>query len=146
MSTSGSSSNAISKPSVKSGPVKPRAKNSTTSVSNVTKKKITQVSHSDVSRSSMLKDIINKNIQTLSNILKTRPEKINSLTTIPDTNFQTLADETLSAIYELEKVEKSKVMQLKIDKAFLSLIVKLIEFGLVIIYFINLFFNLTIFF
>ncbi|RIA83404.1 peptidase family C50-domain-containing protein [Glomus cerebriforme] len=137
MSTSDSNSNTTSNPSVKSGPVKStlsqRAKSATTLASNAIEKKTTQVSHSDVPKSSILKDIINKNLQKMSNILKTRPEKSNTSAYSEisvTTNFQTLSDETLSAIYELEKIEKLKTMQLKIDKALLTLTVKLIEFGM----------------
>jgi hypothetical protein len=139
MSTSGSNSNTISNTPVKSGPVKlalsERTESAAMSVPNVTEKKKTRISHSGVSRSSKLKDFINKNLQTMTDMIKTRSEKSDILThnepIIPDTNFQTLADETLSAICELEKVEKLLVKQLKIDKALLTLIVKLIESGLV---------------
>ncbi|GBC35024.1 uncharacterized protein OCT59_023160 [Rhizophagus irregularis] len=138
MSTSGSNSNTSSNPSVKSRPVKSalseRTENATMSVSNVTEKKTTRVSHSNVSRSYKLKDIINENLQAMTDIIKTRSEKSNTFVhnepIIPDTNFQTLVDETLSAIYELEKIEKLIVKQLKIDKAICTLILKLIDFGL----------------
>ena len=92
------------------------------------------------SKSSILKDIVNKNLQTMFDMLKTRPKRINcsekdileqNENIIPDTNFRNLADETLSAIYELEKVEESKLVQSKIDTAFLTLISRLVEFGLV---------------
>lgn len=139
MSTSGSNSNTSSNPSVKSRPVKSalseRTENATMSVSNVTEKKTTRVLHSNVSRSYKLKDIINENLQAMTDIIKTRSEKSNTFVhnepIIPDTNFQTLVDETLSAIYELEKIEKLIVKQLKIDKAICTLILKLIDFGLV---------------
>ncbi|CAI2170099.1 16975_t:CDS:10 [Funneliformis geosporum] len=91
-------------------------------------------------KSSMFKDIVNKNLQTMFDMLKTRPKRTNffseqniltqNATSVLDTNFRKLANETLSAIYELEKVEKSKVVQLKIDKALLTLITRLVEFGL----------------
>ncbi|CAG8506100.1 10891_t:CDS:10 [Funneliformis mosseae] len=89
------------------------------------------------SKSSILKDIVNKNLQTMFDMLKTRPNRTNCFseqtqneTTVLDTKFRNLANGTLSAIYELEKVEKSKVVQLKIDKALLTLITRLVEFGL----------------
>ncbi len=74
-------------------------------------------------------------------MLKTRSKRIDCFSEqeihtqneiiIPDTNLRNLANETLSAICELEKVEKSKLVQSKIDTALLTLITRLVEFGLV---------------
>ncbi|GBB95150.1 hypothetical protein RclHR1_02490005 [Rhizophagus clarus] len=138
MSTSDSNPFTISNKPNRSEPAKSalseRKENATMSDSNATEKKITLVSHSGAPSSSKLKDIINKNLQTMADIIKmcyqkSKPFERNEQI-IPDTNFQVLADETLSAIYELEKVEKLIVKNLKIDKALCTLIVKLIEFGL----------------